>query len=173
MRINNIPSNIGEYLAYDETSKTGLRWIKARRNINVGDPAGTLNNRTNYYDTGFAGKLYRNHRIIYFLHHGFCPDCIDHIDVNTQNNQIDNLRAATLSQNNCNRKINKNNSSGHKGVCLKTDGKYQYWHVQIWKNRKNVISKTFPFSEFQAACYFADEQRKILHGDFSNTGDQK
>lgn len=90
MKANEIPSNIGEYLAYDETSPTGLRWIKARQKINVGDPAGSLDNR-NYYKTQFNGKC--------------------------------------------------------------------------------VISKTFPLSQFQAACDFADKQRAILHGEFSNNGE--
>lgn len=168
MRINNIPVNIGEFLAYDETSPSGLRWINARSNINVGDPAGCLDNSTNYYRTIFAGKKYLNHRIIFFLNFGYCPDCIDHIDGNSQNNKISNIREASKSQNNCNRKFVKN-SSGHKGVYRHSSGKYQYWRVRIWKNSKS-ISKQFPLSEFQQACDFSDEHRKILHGDFANDG---
>lgn len=168
MKTNETPSNIGEYLVYDDTSPTGLRWIKLcghKNQINIGDPAGSFNNRRNYYQTKFDGRYYRNHRIIYFLHHGYCPEIIDHIDNVRTNNQISNLRAATLSQNQHNSKIRKNNSSGHKGVSLHSSGKY--WHVQIRKNRKLVINKTFPLSEFQQACDFADEQRAILHGEFS------
>lgn len=167
MKINNIPENVGEYLKYDETSPSGLRWIKARQNINVGDPAGSFNNRRNYYNTNFDGKKYLNHRVIFFLHHGFCPSCIDHIDGDTQNNRIDNLREASRSQNQHNSKIRKNNSSGHKGVSLQSG---KYWYVQIRKNRKFVISKLFPLSEFQAACDYADEQRAVIHGEFSNNG---
>lgn len=169
MKTNEIPSNIGEYLKYDETSSTGLRWIKLYGNknkINIGDPSGSLDNK-NYYNTRFAGKYYKNHRIIFFLHNGFCPDCIDHIDGNPQNNRIENLREASLSQNNCNRKFVKN-SSGHKSVFLHSTGKY--WNVRIWKNGQCVINKTFPLSEFQQACNYADEQRAILHGEFSNNG---
>lgn len=168
MKIKNIPDNIREYLVYDENSPTGLRWVKKpRQNINIGDPAGCLNNR-NYYLTQFAGKLFLNHRIIFFLHHVYCPACIDHVDGNTQNNRISNLRAATLSQNQHNSKINSNNSSGHKGVFLHSG---KYWEVRIWKNGKSAIYKYFPLSEFQAACNYADEQRQILHGKFSNNGE--
>lgn len=168
MKTNEIPENIREYLKYDETSLSGLMWVKKFCNkINIGDPAGCLNNR-NYYQTRFAGKIFQNHRIIFFLHNGFCPACIDHVDGNTQNNRIDNLRGATFSQNMQNSKIRKNNSSGHKGISLHSSGKY--WEVQIKKNRKLVISKLFSISEFQAACDFADEQRKILHGKFANNG---
>lgn len=170
MKIKEIPSNIGEYLKYDETSPSCLRWVKARHHINVGDHAGTLHNRRNYYLTGFAGKLYQNHRIIFFLNFGYCPEIIDHIDGNPQNNRIDNLRESTRSQNNCNSRINSNNSSGYKGISLHSSGKYQYWRVQIKKNNKLGISKTFPLSQFQQACNFADEQRAILHGEFANNG---
>lgn len=169
MKIKDIPSNIGEYLKYDETSPSGLRWIKRfgnSRSINIGDSAGTLNNH-NYYQTKFNGKKYKNHRIIFFLQHGYCPDCIDHIDGTPQNNRIDNLREATLSQNGCNRGKTKNNKSGHKGISLNSG---KYWYVCIRKNRKLVISKLFPLDQFQEACDFSDEQRKILHGDFANDG---
>lgn len=170
MKIKNIPDNIGEYLKYDETSPSGLRWIKKICNkINIGDHAGTLDNR-NYYKTQFAGKNFLNHRIIYFLHHGYCPEIIDHVDNVRTNNRIDNLREASISDNNCNTRIQSNNTSGHKGVSIYSSGKYQYWRVLIMKNRKLVINKYFPLSEFQAACDFADEQRQLLHGDFSNNG---
>ena len=107
MKINQIPENIGTYLKYDETSRTGLRWVKKFcKKINVGDEAGSLN-KPGYYKTMFQGKLYLNHRIIFFLRHGYCPACVDHIDNISTNNKIANLREATRSQNNQNSKINK------------------------------------------------------------------
>ena len=41
---------------------------------------------------------------------------IDHIDGNSKNNKIENLREATLSQNCQNQKIRNTNTSGTKGV---------------------------------------------------------
>lgn len=40
----------------------------------------------------------------------------DHRDLNTLNNQKFNLRAATRSQNNANHSLQRNNTSGYKGV---------------------------------------------------------
>lgn len=164
MKTNEIPANIGEYLKYDETSPSCLRWIKKLGyKINIGDVAGRLNNR-NYYQTCFDGKDYKNHRIIFFLHYGYCPDCIDHINTDRTNNKINNLREATRSDNNCNSKIRKNNTSGHKNVSLQSG---KYWRVQINKFETIVVSKLFPLDQFQQACDYSDEQRQIIHGNFA------
>lgn len=169
MKTNEIPANIGEYLKYDETSSTGLRWIKKSGYIiNVGDAAGSKP-KSNYYNTKFKGKHYLNHRIIFFLHNGYCPDILDHIDGNPLNNKIDNLREATYSNNNCNSKIQKNNKLGHKGISIKQNNGIVYYRVSITKNKKRY-EKYFPLDKFQEACVYADELRKNLHGDFSNNG---
>lgn len=142
-----------------------MRWIQNPRFHNkIGLHAGRISKSSNYYQTKFDGKLFQNHRIIFFLHNGFCPDCVDHIDGDPTNNRINNLREATRSDNCCNKKMHKTTYSGHKGVYLHPSGKY--WNVQIMKNSKS-ISKNFTFDKFQEACDYADEQRKILHGDFS------
>ena len=42
--------------------------------------------------------------------------CVDHIDNDKSNNNVNNLRWATLSENQHNRSVNKNSSSNAKGV---------------------------------------------------------
>lgn len=44
---------------------------------------------------------------------------VDHKDGNPQNNKLENLHFASLIQNQMNRKISLNNTSGTKGVCWK------------------------------------------------------
>ena len=60
---------------------------------------------------------------------------IDHADRNKSNNRKRNLRQATVSQNNMNRKLRKNNS-GIAGVTLnKRDNK---WRAVITLNKKYI-----------------------------------
>jgi hypothetical protein len=52
--------------------------------------------------------------------------CIDHIDCNTSNNDLSNLRWSTHSQNNQNKSMSKNNTTGVKGVTFdKKSGKFR------------------------------------------------
>ena len=172
-KINEIPGNIGEYLAYDETSKTGLRRIKLLENsktVSIGDEAGGLNKTSGYYGTRFNGKRYRNHRIIFFLHHGYCPDVIDHIDNQKTNNKIDNLREASLSQNQHNAKIRKDNSTGIKGLSKLTNlAGNEYWMCVIKGIPTKYFRKDLPNSRALAEKWLIDN-REELHGEFTNHG---
>ena len=75
---------------------------------------------TNYYSIGLYKnsklKQFQFHRLVYEAHNGTIPIglFIDHIDNNKLNNHIDNLRLCNRSENNCNRKVSKNNISGYK-----------------------------------------------------------
>ncbi len=57
------------------------------------------------------------------------PEGLDHINGNPADNRIKNLREATQSQNNGNRKKQKNCSSIYKGVCW--NNAVDKWLVQI------------------------------------------
>jgi hypothetical protein len=161
-----MPQGMGEYLAYDAIEGK-LTWIqKSAGSVAIGDLAGCVNN-SGYLVTGFNGRLYRNHRIAWFLHTGEQPpDQIDHIDGDKLNNTFTNLRTATLGQNQHNQGRRKNNTSGYKGVSWKK--KSGKWQATIVLHNKQHHLGYFdtPEEAYSAYCKAADE----LHKEFKNYG---
>lgn len=105
-----------------------------------GKPAGKKEKR-GYVRVKVKGKMYSAHRIIFYKFNGYLPDSIDHIDRNTGNNKIDNLRAASNSNNIANSNLRVDNTSGFKGVgFVKATGK---WRATVKKNGKYVYCKYF------------------------------
>ena len=129
-------------------------------------------NNTGYYQI----QLWKNskekhfvlHRLIYEAYNGEIPEgmIIDHFDNNKQNNNIENLRLATNSENQCNHKVRKDNlSTGYKNI-YKTKG--NTYRVQIRKNNKVVYNKTF--KTLKQAITNRDIQLVLIHGEFHNLG---
>ena len=87
---------------------------------------------------------------------------IDHVDGNGLNNQKINLRIATESQNMMNRKLNKNNKSGYKGVHWHIMGK---WLAQIRCFGKGTYLGVFD-NKLEAAKVY-NEKAKELFGKFA------
>lgn len=75
----------------------------------------------------------KKHRAIFAMHHGYLPEIVDHINRNTADNRIENLRPATASMNNCNKVISPTNTSGYAGVdSVFREGRIQYTaHIHI------------------------------------------
>lgn len=123
--------NIKDYLKYDPTSSTGLRWIKKpSKRAKEGDEAFTSKNTFGYYIGKFDYTMYLAHQVIMFLQYEKWSDInnhIDHIDGNKTNNNIDNLRfvSPTGNQKNANRKLNVNNTTGIKGIDYNNDGSFR------------------------------------------------
>ena len=138
-----------------------LYWKVNKGKVRLGQKAGTLNN--NYYRVQINGKQYRNHRIIFLMHHGFLPKHLDHIDGNKLNNKIENLREATHSQNMMNVKIKKNNTSGTKGVCF--DKQRKKWLVRITIQNKDIHLGRF--DDLELAELVAIEGRDKYHKSFA------
>lgn len=143
-----------------------LLWKKSLGNqVFAGDPLGTM--RTDGYLQGRVnGRIYRVHRLIYLYHHGYIPQCIDHIDGNRSNNLIENLRSADRSQNNFNQRISSANTSGVKGV---------HWNKfkQKWMASCKSYKKSKHLGYYQSleeAKFAVESFRKIVHGEFANHG---
>jgi hypothetical protein len=72
--------------------------------------------RNGYVGVTIFNQHYFAHRIIWKMVHGHDPDHIDHISGEKSDNRLCNLRDVTATENQRNRKLNSNNSSGHAGV---------------------------------------------------------
>lgn len=95
----------------------------------AGKECGGLDRTTGYRKIAMtingASRFVYSHRLAWFMEHGEIPSGqIDHIDHNKTNNRISNLRDVSRSQNQRNKLMPKNNTSGVTGVA---------WHKQRGK----------------------------------------
>lgn len=153
-----------ELLTYDP--KTGiLRWRMDRgRNgkVKAGDIAGTRElSESRYFAIKIDNVLYKNHRLAWLITYGYMPKCIDHIDGDTGNNRLANLRECTMTQNKGNSRSYKNNTSGVKGV-HQVRGR---WRSYVQCGRKRVHIGYFDTKEEAAAAYI--KKAKELFGEFA------
>jgi len=135
---------------------------KQRGKLVIGQKVGSAK-RNGYEMVGINHKTYLTHRIIFMIHHGFLPKYIDHIDGNSLNNKIENLREATLSQNQYNSKIPKNNTSGVKGVNWDKD--HSKWRARVIVNKKTMFVGLF--KEIEEAAKAIKAFREKQHKDFA------
>jgi hypothetical protein len=101
------------------------------------------------------------HQIVFLMYFGYIPKTIDHIDGNTNNNRIENLRASNKSFNACNSKLRSDSTSGHKGVAWSKP--CQKWMARV--QFQNKVKHLGVFDDFELACLVADEARLLYHGD--------
>jgi len=87
----------------------------------------------------------------------------DHINMNRLDNRRSNLRNATLSENKCNRGMQKNNKSGFKGVIWETRRKK--WRA--WIAFRNVPYFLGYFESAKEAAKTYDKKAIELHGKFA------
>ena len=133
-----------------------------RSKMKAGERAGTKSLDNRIYVT-IHSKRFAEHRLIFMLHHGWFPKEVDHIDTNTLNNDIKNLRAATPSQNKSNRGIMRNNTSGVKGVNWQKNAKK--WCASCQVNKKRV--RLGYFENIEDAEKAVKSAREQLHGQFA------
>lgn len=88
---------------------------------------------------------------------------VDHINGNTLDNRLCNLRFATNQQNQANSKISKNNKSGYKGVSWDKENKK--WISQIMFNHKNIKLGRFT-SRQQAHRVYCQAGERLFGGFF-------
>lgn len=112
--------------------------------------AGTIGNR-GYRYIPVNGKLYREHRIVFYANYGYVPEVIDHINRNTSDNRIENLRASSQAHNTLNTGMSRNNTSGVKGVSWSK--KKNKWHAQLSTKGKRFHLGYFENKDEAKAAY--------------------
>lgn len=156
--------NWSDYFYYDVSSPSGLRWavdVYVGKNtqqlrMKIGDVAGTEVTR-GYWQVKVRSKRYVVSRVIWEMHKGKIPEgmLVDHIDRNTSNNSIENLRVVTPKVNPRNAKRSKSNKTGVTGVSKIENRLY----CSSWKEMSGKLKqKYFQISEhgeegaFRLAC---------------------
>lgn len=153
---------VSRLLSYDP--ETGLlRWtVNRTRGVKAGDVAGCLWKTTGYWRVSLFGRAVGAHRIAWLLTHGVWPEqFIDHINGDPLDNRLCNLRPASNSQNQANRKVVRT-TSRIKGV---TWNKHcSKWQAAIKKDGKNNHLGVFSDKSEAAEAYRAAALR--LFGEF-------
>jgi hypothetical protein len=159
-----------------------FRLIKDFENYSASNLGNIKNNKTGrilkpgidkqcyYFVTLYKDKkpFFKNiHRLVAdaFLDNPLNKNCVDHFDSNRLNNKIENLRFATTSENNMNRKINSNNISGFKGIHFHK--KLNKWCAQIQINGKKQHLGLF--ENIEDAINARVKKAKEIFGEFINT----
>lgn len=107
-----------------------------------------------------SGKemVYCMHRIILGATHG---QYVDHIDHDRLNNVRSNLRLCTQSQNQANRRLQKNSTTGYKGVVRSGER----WHARIWVQGK-CIHLGYHDNDYAAALVY-DQAARRYFGEYA------
>lgn len=160
--------NVHSLFRYDD--ETGLLyWLHrpaagpAWNGQYAGRRAGTKTKK-GCWQINYQSHCYLAHRIIWLMLHGsWPPSLIDHKDLNSSNNRIDNLRLATSHQNMCNRGVSRISKSGLKGVSRHS--KNDCWVAFIGDNNQTLYLGSFPTKESAHSAY--REAAVKLHGEFA------
>lgn len=130
--------------------KTGVFiWRKNPGKNNLkGKQAGSVSGK--YANLRISGKSYKAHRLAWLYVYGNMPKGqIDHIDHNSLNNRIDNLRDVSASDNAKNRRITKTNRTKIHGVFWRE--RLDRFEVSIKIDQKIIYLGVFSHI-FDAAC---------------------
>jgi hypothetical protein len=145
MKINSISQEqidqFNECLSLD--AETGRIFWKKKiaKKVVVGEEAGTKR-KDGYKRVNLFGQPYLVHRVVFSMRYGYCKDELDHINGDPSDNRLENIRAVTRSQQNMNRGINSNNTSGYKGV-------YWFKPTSCWQVRIKVEGKYISLGYFK------------------------
>jgi hypothetical protein len=144
-------------------------WLVRRGRCPAGKIAGCLTRNADgkvYLRIRIDGKKYLAHRLVWLYSYGAWPENqIDHIDQDSLNNRLSNLRDVSNAENHKNQKTYKNNSSGVTGVCFRND--MQKWMAQIKVNGKDIYLGLF---DLKVDAITARKNADVKYGFHPNHG---
>jgi hypothetical protein len=170
-------------LSYDPDSPSGLMWKENRYNgkgktklfISKGEAAGTFT-ADGYWRVQMGDKVVSVHRVIWELFNGEIPEdmTIDHIDRDSSNNKIENLRLVAHAVNCRNRSQYSNNKTGFTGVSYFEPKERSPRYTASWFTLDGKLrSKSFSLSKYgDAALILAVEYRKKMIDQLNDIGAQ-
>lgn len=149
-------------LHYDP--ETGhFTWRVTRNQTAIGSRAGSPSG-DGYIRIKVDGQLQRAHRLAFLYMTGeFPPNQVDHINRDRTDNRWENLRPATRRENEGNKGLRRDNTSGHRGVSWFKPAKK--WAAYGYRNGRRVHLGYFASLEEAAAA--AREWREENFGVFA------
>ena len=160
-------------LVWKERPAHHFKSERAQKSFNTkhkGKKAGTKMKRKcgNFYlKVTLDGQQTGAHRVVWLLHHGDWPkNEIDHVNGDSLDNRIENLRDVTKSENMRNTKISKRNNSGVVGVRF-VKPREGYWTADIGVDGRSIGLGSFKTFD-EAVKARKDAERK--YGYHENHG---
>ena len=154
---NELPTNSEEWAAIDGYKNYQVSWWGRVRNTRTGR---ILKPQTSGPGYLFVHLSKRGKVLIHYIHRLVAREwvgnpekkrCVDHVDGSRTNNNWENLRYATHSENSRNAKIRTNGTSVYKGVSYyKPTGK---WMARIYNVGKTVFLGYFANEREAGAAY--------------------
>ena len=145
-------------------------WIKPSKynshlvgKIAGGARASSTKANKKYWVIKLNGKFYKRGRLVYLITHGKWPEpCIDHINGNSLDDRPENLRSATITENNWNHKSRKKRTNLPMGIRSNPNGSYT---ARIAVNKKRIHLGCFKTIEEAKSVY--QKARKEMYGTFA------
>ena len=144
--------------------KDGKLYSKVNRTrLRIGDEVGGVCPTTGYFRLRIEQKRYKRSRIIFLYHNGYMPKVVDHINGNTTDDRIENLREADFYTNQYNAKLRKDSTSGIKNVHWSKS--HNKWQVRICIDGKR--KGLGYYDDLELAALVAEEARNKYHKEFA------
>lgn len=168
--MNLTQERLKEVLDYNKETGIFVWKVVNSRRISVGKIAGNIHKGEGDYqriNITIDNTRYKAHRLAWFYVYGEWPEKdLDHINGNSLDNRICNLRECDRYQNMSNSKMKKSNKLGIKGVSLEDRyGRTPRYYSRIMCHRKVIHLGYFGTVE-EAALAYKNAALKY-HGEFA------